>query len=100
MIKISNLPANYGAASIIGVMMGTPDSGRHHVVWGLKSGVCKSLRARSAPLRYLAAIEEGYRQILDGDPGYADVLTKNPLHPSWEVLAHEDAIRLYNLDEL
>ncbi|WP_432573204.1 replication initiation protein [Kineococcus sp. SYSU DK005] len=58
-------------------------SGRGHVGWVLSSPVCRTDAARQAPLVLAARVQEGLRRALDGDPGYAGLLTKNPTHGSW-----------------
>jgi hypothetical protein len=59
------------------------ENGFAHLVYPLKSPVCRTDAARTKPLRLLAAIESGYRDRLEADPGYAGLLTKNPLHDFW-----------------
>jgi hypothetical protein len=56
-----------------------------HIGYSLSSPVCKSDMARIAPLRYLAAIEHGYFDKARADFGFTGPLTKNPLHPLWEL---------------
>lgn len=63
----------------------TPGTGRGHLAWALATPVCTTSAARLGPLRYLASIEEAYRQALSGDPGFAGLLTKNPIHTAWLV---------------
>lgn len=79
------------------------ENGHAHIVYGLERGseVCKSDAARTAPMRYAAAIERAYGHALGADQGYARLATKNPLHPSWRLIT-PSAIspRLYTLDEL
>lgn len=58
-------------------------SGRGHVGWVLQAPVCRTDAARPGPILLAARIEEGLRRSLDGDVGYAGLLTKNPTHPSW-----------------
>lgn len=80
----------------------SPDTRRHHVVYALRAGVCKSFKGRPGPLRYLAAIEEAYRYALGGDRGYRNNLTKNPLHSAWKTLYGDpcSGMALYELKEL
>ena len=59
-------------------------SGRGHVVYALAAGVCKTSAAKVKPLRYVAAIQHGMCAALDADPGYAGLVTKNPLHDRWQ----------------
>jgi len=63
----------------------TPTTGRHHVVYRLRTPVCRSERGRTRPRAYLRAVREALRAALRGDVGYAGVLTKNPLHSDWQV---------------
>lgn len=60
-----------------------PKNGYAHLVYPLKTPVCRTDAGRLKPLEYLAAIEAGYRNRLEADPGYSGLLTKNPLHPDW-----------------
>lgn len=76
-----------------------PSNGHHHVAYRLKMPVCRSEHARIRPLAYLRAVQEAMRLVLDGDPHYAGVLTKNPLHPAW-VTIHPLQIPEYTLAQL
>lgn len=59
-------------------------SGRGHLVYMLDAGVCKTSAARLKPLRYVAAVQNAMCSALDADPGYAGLITKNPLHDRWQ----------------
>lgn len=59
-------------------------NGRGHLVYMLASGVCKTSAARLEPLRYAAAVQSAMCAALDADPGYAGLVTKNPLHGCWQ----------------
>jgi len=75
-----------------------PENGHAHVAYGLAAGVCTTNAAKLAPLRYLAAIDEGYTYALDADRCFTKLICKNPLHPHWRVeVAHPD---LYEMREL
>jgi hypothetical protein len=63
----------------------TPESGRHHAVWLLARPVYKGPGAAMAPMRYLDRVVEAMTHELNGDPGYAGALTKNPWHARWHV---------------
>ena len=76
-----------------------PHNGHHHVVYCLSTPVCRSERARTRPLEYLRAVQEAMRLALCGDPHYAGVLTKNPLHPAWTTLRSQP-MPAYALGEL
>ncbi|WP_432489529.1 replication initiation protein [Kineococcus sp. SYSU DK018] len=73
-------------------------TGRGHVGWVLKTPVCRTDAARLEPMRFAAKVEEGLRRSLDGDVGYAGLLTKNPVHDDWVTTWGTD--HLYELREL
>lgn len=90
--KLAGLPAPTWVAS-------TPGTPRGHIAYAIDAPICTSDAARLGPLRYLAAIEAAYREALNGDRGYAGLLTKNPVHPeAWEVSWIEP--RPYSLGDL
>jgi hypothetical protein len=47
--------------------------------------VCKTEKAASKPLAYLAAIQRTLPVVLGTDPLYTGLTTKNPLHGNWRV---------------
>lgn len=60
---------------------------RGHMAYGLAVPVLvDSPDMRQAPLRYLCAIEAGFRAKLEADQGYSGLMTKNPAHAAWRVL--------------
>jgi len=62
-------------------------STRGHLVWGLSVPVLvDSPDMRQAPLRYLCAVEAGFRERLQADNGFSGLMTKNPAHDLWRVL--------------
>ena len=86
-----NLPAPAWAAK-------NPINGHSHLGYALSVGVCTSSMARLAPLKYLAAIQSAYTEILKADRSYARLLTKNPLHEAWQTTWWTD--EKYTLDYL
>ncbi len=63
-----------------------PDNGHAHLVWGLSTPVLmEGHEVRNRPIRYLCAIESMMRDKLNADPGFAGLMTKNPLNPRWKV---------------
>ncbi len=69
-------------------------------MWGIRAPVLvDSPDMRQAPMRYLCAIEAGFREKLEADSGYSGLITKNPKHPQWLLtkLLHTP---IYDLDEL
>ena len=64
----------------------SPETGRAHVGYEIDVPVSKHMHARSAPIRYAAAVEGGLVRKLRGDPGYTGLVCKNPLHPKWKLV--------------
>jgi hypothetical protein len=58
---------------------------RYHGTWQLAASVCKTEKARSKPIAYLAAIQRTLPIVLGADPSYTGLITKNPLHGNWRV---------------
>ena len=75
-----------------------PLNGHGHAIWALKTGVARTEYARRKPLAYGAAVLEGLRRSVDGDPGYAGLMMKNPVHEDWDVKQFAD--EPYALDDL
>ncbi len=73
-------------------------NGHAHALYFLAAGVCRTSAARLKPLRYLSALEGALCRQLDADPSFAGLVTKNPLHDSWETLVVHD--HQYSLAEL
>lgn len=59
-------------------------SGRAHAGYLLSIPVSLTKTDQKA-LHFAACIEEALRCELGGDPGYVGLMTKNPLHPDWDV---------------
>lgn len=60
-----------------------PVNGHAHAAWVLGAPVATTDVAKAGPLRYVAAVSEGLRRKVGGDPGYTGLLMKNPLHSGW-----------------
>jgi hypothetical protein len=69
-----------------------------HYGYLLEVPVVTSASGRDRPLRYAAAVESAFRIKLRADPGYAGLVSKNPLSGAWLTLFHHD--HQYSLDEL
>ena len=80
-----------------------PLNGHAHLAYGLAVPVVTSDAARSGPLRLAAAIQSAYVERLGADVQYTGLITKNPLHPSWDVTWHcrgeHDLYALHDLAE-
>lgn len=66
------------------------ENGHAHLLYGLEVPVYKQPSAQIKPLRYAAAIDVALTEKLQADPGYAGLICKNPVHPSWDVSVFED----------
>lgn len=75
-----------------------PANGHAHLIYGLETSVRTAPDAKSAPLRYAAALDCALQRVLDADPAYSGLICKNPLHPHWKVTSWEP--RLYTLADL
>lgn len=75
-----------------------PANGHAHLIYGLETPVRTAPDAKSAPLRYAAAVDCALQRALDADPQYSGLICKNPLHPHWRVTSWEP--RLYTLADL
>lgn len=75
-----------------------PLNGHAHALWALKSPIPRTEYAHRKPIAYAHAVTEGLRISVDGDKAYAGLLTKNPLHASWD--AYQLHNELYTLDGL
>lgn len=75
----------------------TPETGRYHAGYAI-SPVFTGENARKHPLDYLAAIQRTYTEKLGADAGFANLIMKNPVHPSWDVMFFHD--HEYSLKEL
>jgi hypothetical protein len=75
-----------------------PANSHAHVGYALSVPLITSDRARLAPLRFAAAVEQGYRDRLGADSAYGGLITKNPLNPHWRTTWGHGG--LYGLDDL
>lgn len=75
-----------------------PDNGHSHLFYGLTVPVVRTDLGRAKPLAYLASVEYALRDLLGADVGYSGLISKNPLHPHWEVVEHQRD--LWSLGEL
>lgn len=79
------------------VTISNPANGHAHLLYGLTTPVALSDAARDAPIRYAAALQAAFLAKLSADPGYAGLVTKNPLHDAWRTIW---VPHLYDLGEL
>ena len=74
------------------------ETGTCHAAYCLRRPVLTRENALPVPQQALARISEYFTQELRADPGYAGVLTHNPVHPRWQTdWGHEGG---YSIDEL
>lgn len=79
-------------------VMQNPRNGHAHYLYALKSPVCVSGNARTAPMRYLASIERALTHRLSADKGYSGLIVKNPLNDQWRTWSPTD--HRYSLGDL
>lgn len=75
-----------------------PANKHSHLFYGLDTPVYTSDVARQKPIRYLAAIENALSCLLDADPHYVGLVSKNPLHSHWNTIQRR--ADLWSLGEL
>lgn len=63
-----------------------PENNHAHLFYSLIVPVYKCQAARHKPLRYLAAVEYALCEKWGADSAYSGLISKNPLHPSWETI--------------
>ena len=80
------------------VVTENPTSGHAHAIWALTAPVATTEYAHRRPLALAAAVTEGLRRSVDGDPSYGGLITKNPLNQDW--IAHWVTNHTYGLKEL
>lgn len=61
-------------------------SGRAHAGYMLKVPFRTDAPEQRKAASLAARVEEGLRRRLDADPGYAGLITKNPIHEDWDTL--------------
>lgn len=80
------------------VMVGSNQSGRGHLLYGLKVPVVTSINGRLAPLKFMANVEAGFTRLMGADPAYGGHTVKTPLHPDWFTHLYDGP--LYDLGDL
>ena len=79
------------------VVTENPTSGHAHAIWALTAPVATTEYAHRRPLALAAAVTEGLRRSVDGDPSYGGLITKNPLNQDW--IAHWVTNHTYGLKD-
>ena len=74
------------------------DNGHAHLFYAIERPVHDYLGASQKALRYVAKIDIALTELLGADPGYAKLISKNPLHGRWYVVSPRSVP--YDLDEL
>jgi len=65
-----------------------PENGHAHLFYGLDCPVIRceyNPKVHKSPIRYAAAIDVALTKKLEADFGYAGLISKNPIHPHWNV---------------
>ncbi|QJP72080.1 replication initiation protein [Burkholderia glumae] len=88
---------NLPAPSLVTI---SPDSGRCHYLWGLKTPVIYTDGGRRSPQRFYEAVDVALTHAIPGaDPAYVGKFTKNPCHPYWKVIQHRVSYDLEDFSE-
>ena len=80
------------------VITENPGNGHAHAIWALTAPVATTEYAHRRPLALAAAVTEGLRRSVDGDPAFGGLITKNPLNGNWST--HWVTSHTYGLNEL
>ena len=80
------------------VVTENPGNGHAHAIWALTAPVATTEYAHRRPLALAAAVTEGLRRSVDGDPAFGGLITKNPLNGNWST--HWVTSHTYGLREL
>jgi hypothetical protein len=68
-----------------------PENNHQHLFYMIDPAVYTLRQARSAPLKLAADVDRYLTRLLDADPGYGKLISKNPLSPKWNVyIWHEN----------
>ena len=94
-LEVANMQATCPAPNFEVV---NPANGHSHLFYGLVAPVVRTNAGRAKPLEYLASVEYALREMLGGDPGYSGLISKNPLHPTWNLIERQQS--LWSLGEL
>ena len=73
-------------------------NGHAHIFYAIERPIYDYLGASQKALRYVASIDIALTRKLGADPGYAKLISKNPLHARWYVTTPR--ADPYDLDEL
>lgn len=82
-------------------IVANPANGHVHAVWALQEPVTTTEYGSRKATAYAAAVVEGLRRSVGGDPAYSGLMTKNPKHEAWQPLwLAADQADLWSLDRL
>jgi hypothetical protein len=74
-------------------------NGHSHMLYRLNTPVAYHRNSRSAPQDYFEAIQSAMESRLSADTAFNHTLTKNPLHPAWEVITFPTSYDLTDFAE-
>ncbi|TDQ75494.1 replication initiation protein [Paraburkholderia silvatlantica] len=74
-------------------------NGHSHMLYRLNTPVAYHRNSRSAPQDYFEAIQSAMESRLSADTAFNHTLTKNPLHPAWEVITFPTSYDLTDFTE-
>jgi GNAT superfamily N-acetyltransferase len=62
-----------------------PENNHQHLFYMIDPAVYTLRQARTKPLELAADVDRGLTRLLNADPGYGKLISKNPLSPKWNV---------------
>lgn len=63
-----------------------PQNGHAHAMWMIQEPVTTTDMGSYRALKYLTSVTEGLRRAVDGDVGFAGLMTRNPTHSAWQTV--------------
>jgi hypothetical protein len=75
------------------------ENGHCHMLYRLNTPVAYHKNSRSAPQDYFEAIQLAMESRLSADTAFNHTITKNPLHPAWEVITFPTSYDLADFTE-
>lgn len=77
-----------------------PENSHAHAYYALEKSVAKGDHASIKAMRFVAAIESALIRALGGDPTYAGLIAKNPVHIDWRLInLRSEPYTLYELED-
>jgi hypothetical protein len=76
-----------------------PENSHCHYLYELKTPVYYTEQARRAPQKFYEATDIALTHLLGADLGFTGHLVKNPIHPSWHTICHNNKLDLEDFQD-